>query len=154
MIFPNLRLSIDLAASFEEENCIELRLDDAVQSSDFRANTTLSDTLPALFTRMPMPPSSLSTCKARLQCGTIGHVNPHSKRWNTDCFQSESTRCSFRRFVQHCDAAPAAASPSAMLRPIPPFHQSRSYPTVRSNNAGVFIKRSPSKANDRIDAAK
>src|SRR5712691_6534498 len=32
------------------------------QSSDFSCNTPpLNDTLPALFTRMPMPPSSLST---------------------------------------------------------------------------------------------
>src|SRR6266404_653567 len=63
MIFPNLRLSIDLAASFERRktalSCVSMTLS---QSSDFSCNTPpLNDTLPALFTRMSKLPSSLST---------------------------------------------------------------------------------------------
>ncbi len=59
------------------------------QSSGFSFKIPpLSDTLPALLTRMSMAPSSRSTwLQRRLQCGALGHINRHRKRWNADGLQ-------------------------------------------------------------------
>jgi len=134
MIFPNLRLSIDLAASFERRktalSCVSMTLS---QSSDFSCNTPpLSDTLPALFTRMLMPPSlALDPVKRGLQCGTIGHVNPHSKRWNTDCFQfGKHPLVLFLVSSKHCDGSSGCGQSernAATNSAIPTSHDS--YPT-------------------------
>src|SRR5258708_29838400 len=117
------------------------------QSSDFSCNTPpLNDTLPALFTRMPRPPSSLSTLlsagsnPARLVTSTLTAIEG-----TPIAFSSESTRWFFSSFRPNtATAAPASANPSAMLRPIPPLPPvTTAIRPVRSNNAGAFIKYSP-----------
>src|SRR6266566_6737425 len=150
IIFPPLLLSIDLAASFERRktalSCVSITLS---QSSDFSFNTPpLNDTLPALFTRMPMPPSLLSTLlsagsnPARLVTSTLTATDG-----TPIAFNSESTRWFFSSFRPNtATAAPASANPSAMLRPIPPLPPvTTATRPVKSNNAAVFIKHSPFK---------
>src|SRR6266699_2165117 len=143
-------MSIDLAASFERRktalSCVSMTLS---QSSDFSCNTPpLNDTLPALFTKMPRLPSSLSTVlsagsnPARLVTSTLTAIEGAPI-----AFSSESTRWFFSLFRPNtATAAPASANPSAMLRPIPPLPPvTTATRPVKSNNAGVFIKRSPFK---------
>src|SRR5713226_6793695 len=117
------------------------------QSSDFSCNTPpLSDTLPALFTRMLRLPSLLSTLlsagsnPARLVTSTLKAIEG-----TPIAFSSESTRWFFSSFRPNtATAAPASANPSAMLRPIPPLPPvTTATRPVRSNNAGVFIQYSP-----------
>src|SRR3981081_1164977 len=148
IIFPHLLLTINLAASFERRktalSCVSMTLS---QSSDFSFNTPpLNETLPALFTRMPMPPSSLSTL---LSAGSSPARLVTSTLTATDgtpiFFNSESTRWFFSSFRPNtATAAPASANPSAMLRPIPPLPPvTTATRPVRSNSAGVVIKHSP-----------
>src|SRR6266581_6597574 len=150
IIFPPLLLTIDLAASFERRktalSCVSITLS---QSSAFSFNTPpLNDTLPALFTRMPVPPSLLSTLlsagsnPARLVTSTLTATDG-----TPIAFNSESTRWFFSSFRPNtATAAPASANPSAMLRPIPPLPPvTTAARPVKSNNAGDFIKRSPFK---------
>ncbi len=145
MIFPPLLLTIDRAASFERRKTalswVSMTLS---QSSGFSCNTPpLNDTLPALFTRMPMPPSSRSTWfsagsnPARLVTSTFTATAAAPIAFN-----SESTRWFFSSFRPNtATAAPAWANPSAMPRPIPPLPPvTTATRPVRSNNAGVFIK--------------
>src|SRR5208282_3668833 len=160
IIFPPLLLTIDLAASFERRktalSCVSMTLS---QSSGVSFNTPpLRDTLPALFTRMPMPPSSLSTLfsagsnAARLLTSTLT-----ANDGTPIAFNSENTRWFFSSFRPNtATAAPASANPSAMLRPIPPLPPvTTATRPVKSNNAGVFIKRFPfQRPTNRIDAAK
>ena len=154
IIFPPLLLTIDLAASFERRktalSCVSMTLS---QSSGVSCNTPpLIDTLPALFTRMPMPPSSLSTLlsagssPARLVTSTITAIDG-----TPIAFNSESTRWFFSSFRPNtATAAPASANPSAMPRPIPPLPPvTTATRLVKSNNAGVFVKRSLSMTNEQ-----
>src|ERR1700730_3818833 len=142
IIFPPLLLSIDLAASFERRNtalsCVSMTLS---QSSDFSCNTPpLSDTLPALFTRVPIPPSSLSTLlsagsnPARLVTSTLTATDG-----TPIVFNSESTCWFFSSFRPNtATAAPVSANPSAMLRPIPPLPPvTTATRPVKSNNAAL-----------------
>ena len=148
IIFPPLRPSIDWAASFERRktalSCVSITLS---QSSDFSCNTPpLSDTLPALLTRMSMPPSSLSTL---LSAGSNPARLVTSSLTATDrtpiALNSESTRWFFSSLRPNtATAAPASANPSAMPRPIPPLPPvTTATRPVKSNSAGVFIKHSP-----------
>jgi hypothetical protein len=110
MIFPPLRLSIDLAASFERRktalSCVSMTLS---QSSGFSFNTPpLRDTLPALFTRMPDATElALDLVQRGLQSGAIGHINLHRNRWNTDRFQfGKHSLVLFVVSSKHCDGSP------------------------------------------------
>src|SRR5229473_2728192 len=117
MIFPDLRLSIDLAASFERRktalSCVSMTLS---QSSDFSCNTPpLNDTLPALFTRMSKLPSSLSTLLSagcnpvRLVISTLIEIVG-----TPTAFSSESTRWFFSSFRPNT----ATAAPPSWSAPV------------------------------------
>src|SRR3981081_388562 len=109
IIFPLLRLSIDLAASFERRktalSCVSMTLS---QSSGFSCNTPpLSDTLPALLTRMLTPEFALDPVQRGLQSGAVGHIHPHSDRWNADLLQfGKHPLVLFFVSSKHCDGSP------------------------------------------------
>src|ERR1022692_4392853 len=144
IIFSLLRFSIDLAASLERRktalSCVSMPRS---QSSGFSLNTPpLSDAMPALLTRMLMPPSSLSTWfsagsnPARLVTSTL-----RATAGTPMVFNSDSTRWFFSSLRPNtATAAPASANPSAMPRPIPPLPPvTMATRPVRSNNTRLAL---------------
>jgi len=89
MIFPPLLLTIDRAASFERRKTalswVSMTLS---QSSGFSCNTPpLNDTLPALFTRMPMHRVRARPGSVRAPIRRDCYIHLHRDRRSADCFQ-------------------------------------------------------------------
>jgi hypothetical protein len=128
----------------KKENCIESRLDDAVPIFRFFVQHIPAQRHSAgiIYQDADGTELALDPVKRGLQSGAISHINLHSNRRNTDCFQFGKHPPAFSSFRPNtATAAPASANPRAMPRPIPPLPPvTTATRPVKSNNADVFIK--------------